>query len=176
MPFTPFHMGPALLAKSVSPRHFSLPVFALTQIGIDLEVLVGYFVIGNFSNHTVLHTMGGATLVAGLTLLLLRPVLQPLFRLWNRISGSEPCSLWHIKTPVPWSASVLSVLVGAWSHVVLDAMMHHGNMPFAPWTPINPLFDAMWLMLLVPICVITGAVGSGILLKRSGHRRRSNGG
>jgi hypothetical protein len=40
MPFTPLHIGPGIAVKSVMPRYFSIITFGLTQIMIDIEVLV----------------------------------------------------------------------------------------------------------------------------------------
>ena len=54
MPFTPFHMGFALVAKAAVSRYFSIPVFAFTQVIIDAEVLVGLALVGDLSNHAVL--------------------------------------------------------------------------------------------------------------------------
>ena len=70
MPFTPFHIEPALAAKAVLGRHFSTPVYGFTQVAIDSEVLVGYPLRGDLSFHKLLHTFAGAT---ALTLLLLGP-------------------------------------------------------------------------------------------------------
>ena len=39
MPFTPLHMGPGMFVKAAMPRHFSIIVFGLTQIVLDLEAL-----------------------------------------------------------------------------------------------------------------------------------------
>ena len=41
MPFTPFHMGPALALKAVTGRHFSVLVFGIAQVAMDVEPLVG---------------------------------------------------------------------------------------------------------------------------------------
>ena len=76
MPFTPFHMGFALVAKATVSRYFSIPVFALTQVIIDAEVLVGLAFVGDLSNHAVLHNFAAAALVALLAVLLRRPVIQ----------------------------------------------------------------------------------------------------
>ena len=170
MPFTPFHLGPALAVKSAVPRYFSLPIFWVTQVAIDLEVLAGYFIIGDLSNHAVLHTFGGATLVALSILLLSRPVFQPLFRLWNHLVGTKLGTIWHIGTPVPWSVSLLSALGGGWSHVLLDAMLYSNNTPFAPLSDANVFFASVWTLSVVPICVACGAIGGGVLLWK--HFRR----
>ncbi len=39
MPFTPYHLGPGLLLKSVLSHRFSLMVFACSQFLLDLEPL-----------------------------------------------------------------------------------------------------------------------------------------
>ncbi len=39
MPFTPLHMGPALVLKSVVGASFSLTVFGWSQIVMDIQPL-----------------------------------------------------------------------------------------------------------------------------------------
>ncbi len=41
MPFTPLHMGPALLLKAGVERRFSLFAFGCAQILMDIEPLLG---------------------------------------------------------------------------------------------------------------------------------------
>ena len=41
VPFTPFHMGPALALKAVSGQYFSVLVFGIAQVAMDIEPLVG---------------------------------------------------------------------------------------------------------------------------------------
>ena len=81
MPFTPFHMGPALAVKAVCGRHFSIPIFAFTQVAIDSEVLVGYSFRRDLSYHKVMHTIAGGTAAAIVALALLNPVIRPGARL-----------------------------------------------------------------------------------------------
>ncbi len=64
MPFTPFHFGPGLLAKSVLPRHYSWTAFVVSQVVIDCETLY-YLVQRAYPVHRTLHTFLGGTL-AGL--------------------------------------------------------------------------------------------------------------
>ena len=103
MPFTPFHIGPALVVKSIAHRHFGRPVFGVTQVGVDPAALAGHAVTGDLSNHAVPHTLGGATLVAGLVaglILLLRPAPDPPFRRWSLL-GARSGSVWHRGAPCP---------------------------------------------------------------------------
>ena len=176
MPFTPFHMGPALVVKSAFPRSFSLPIFGITQVAIDSEVLIGFLVRGDLSNHAVLHTLAGSSAVAMATLLLLVPVCHPLFRFWNRTVGAKPHTFWHVGTPVPWPAAILSALAGGWSHALLDALMHRYNTPFAPLSNVNWLYSSAWAPVIVPICIASAICGGFVLLRRSFQQRiRGNG-
>ena len=43
MPFTPLHMGPALLLKAGADRRFSLFAFGCAQVLMDIEPLLGLF-------------------------------------------------------------------------------------------------------------------------------------
>ena len=95
MPFTPFHMGPALVTKAVLGRRFSVPLYGLMQVAIDSEVLAGYPFHGDLAFHKIMHTFAGATAVAALTVLLLRPALGSGIRWWNRSANAEPGSIWH---------------------------------------------------------------------------------
>ena len=67
MPFTPFHMGPALVTKAVLGRHFSVPLYGFMQLAIDSEVLAGYAFRRDLAYHKILHTFAGATSVAAVT-------------------------------------------------------------------------------------------------------------
>ena len=58
-------MGPGMLVKAAVPRSFSIIVFGLTQIVIDLEVLQ-HMARNEYPFHTFWHTYLGATVIAGL--------------------------------------------------------------------------------------------------------------
>lgn len=63
MPFTPIHMGPGLLIKSVLQGSFSLMVFGWTQIVMDVQPLI-VMLSGEGHIHGFTHTYIGATLIA----------------------------------------------------------------------------------------------------------------
>lgn len=90
MPFTPFHMGPALTTKAALGRDFSIPIYGFTQVAIDSEVLAGSSFRGDLSFHKVMHTFAGATAVAALTVLLLGPASGGGIRWWNRSTKAAP--------------------------------------------------------------------------------------
>jgi hypothetical protein len=62
MPVTPLHMGPALAAKALCGRHFSLLVFGFSQVVIDLEPLIR-IQRDDAVLHGFTHTYLGATLL-----------------------------------------------------------------------------------------------------------------
>ena len=62
MPFTPFHMGPGLLIKSLLQSSFSLMVFGWAQIVMDIQPLIA-MTTGVGALHGFTHTYVGATLL-----------------------------------------------------------------------------------------------------------------
>ena len=176
MPFTPFHMGPALVVKSIAHRHFSRPVFGVTQVGVDPAALAGHAVTGDLSNHAVPHTLGGATLVAGLVagliLLLLRPAPDPPFRWWSRLLGARSGSVWRRGAPVPWRAARPSAPLGGWSHVLLDAAIHPELTPLAPFGNANPLHLPLAVARFLTVLrrPAAGLAGAAVLRLRSRRR------
>ena len=172
MPFTPFHMGPALAVKAVCGRHFSIPIFAFTQVAIDSEVLVGYSFRRDLSYHKVMHTIAGGTAAAILALALLNPVIRPGARLWNRLTGARAESIWYMEPRVSASAAIVSAFGGAWSHVLLDAPTHSHMEPMAPMARGNP-FDGVSHRRTIAWCIGLAAVGCGGMLVRSHLAKRS---
>ena len=84
MPITPIHLGPALAAKAIAPRHFSFLIFGITQVAIDSEAAF-HLLRGDWPIHRLFHTYLGATLVAVLTVAAGRPLLAWAIGLWNRL-------------------------------------------------------------------------------------------
>ena len=63
MPFTPIHMGPGILIKSLLQGSFSLMVFGWTQIVMDIQPLI-VLISGEGHLHGFTHTYIGAILIA----------------------------------------------------------------------------------------------------------------
>ncbi len=173
MPFTPFHMGPALAVKAVCGRHFSIPIFAFTQVAIDSEVLVGYSFRRDLSYHKVMHTIAGGTAAAILALALLNPVIRPGARLWNRLTGARAESIWYMEPRVSVLAAIVSASGGAWSHVLLDAPTHSHMEPMAPMARGNPFDGLVSHRRTIAWCIGLAAVGCGGMLVRSHLAKRS---
>lgn len=118
------------------------------------------------SYHEILHTLAGGTLAAGVALALLRPVIQPGARRWNRLAKAPPGSLAYMEPRILLPAAALSALAGGWSHVLLDAATHSNIAPFAPLAGGNPLFGLLTPFQAIALCLLLGAVGGGMLARR----------
>ena len=69
MPFTPFHFGPGMLIKGLIPKQFSLSVFALANIAMDVEPLY-HLLRGGTQLHGASHTLIGAACIGAGTALI----------------------------------------------------------------------------------------------------------
>jgi len=63
MPFTPIHMGPGILIKSLLQGSFSLMVFGWTQIVMDIQPLI-VLISGEGHLHGFTHSYVGVILIA----------------------------------------------------------------------------------------------------------------
>ena len=162
-------MGPALAIKAVSGRRFGLISFGVTQVLIDVETLI-HLLRGDAVAHEFLHTFLGATLMAA-------PAAVFGLGLARLLVERRPLGGWVANAvgrlgETSWAAAAIGALSGAWSHVVLDGMMHPDARPFAPWSGANPFLNAMTLGTLHQLCVVTGVLGGVVLLARLLRRAR----
>ena len=164
MPVTPFHFGPALLVKGLTPRWFSFTTFVASQVVIDVETLF-WLVRGQWPVHRVLHTFVGGALVGTAVAVAVNFLAR---RLARRKSGAN-ASLW---TEFRLGPALVGGLVGGLSHSLLDGIMHWDIQPFRPLTTENPLLGLLSLPYLHLLCVTTGLLGLVIVLARLPRRPR----
>lgn len=148
MPFTPLHMGPGLTVKAVLQKRFSLMVFGWSQIAIDLQPLV-VMLTGRGELHGFSHTLAGATLVG-----LLAGVTGKHLGEWGLRLVREPRHL-----PIPWGVSFGSALVGTYSHILIDSVMHSDVLPFYPFSSASPLHTLISIDALHVLCLVSAVVG-----------------
>jgi hypothetical protein len=164
VPITPFHFGPGAAVKALAPRHFSFAVFGFSQLLIDLEP-IGFFLVTGDPVHPYLHTYLGATLVF-LASWWGRPVCEWALRVWNsRLSPAQ--ARWLACEPtISNRAAVVGALVGAYSHVAIDSIMHADMRPFAPLSAARPWLYAVSVDMLHVLCIAAGVAGIAVLLLR----------
>lgn len=165
MPFTPFHMGPGILVKACMQGSFSLTVFGWSQIVMDIQPLL-VLLTGQGHLHGFSHTYIGATLLGAFSAL----SGKYLGELGLRFIGRPEF------VPIRWWVAFVSAFVGAYSHVVLDSIMHGDLEPFAPFTSHNALLGFVSVGALHWGCIGCGLLGAVVYFSvaRYGHQGKAH--
>lgn len=154
MPFTPFHLGPALLVGLLCYRWLDLPTLLAASIAVDVRATLVFFGLLGRPIHGPVHTLVGATAL-GLTIAVVWYSLRPHF--------TPVLAVFHLAQDRSWRAIAGAALVGAWSHVVLDGVLYADMNPLAPVTTLNPFFwpldTATPLAYVYGGCVVLGVLG-----------------
>lgn len=154
MPFTPLHLGIGTCFKAAQNQRFSWVIFAGAQVLMDVEPLLG--LIFNWDTlHLYTHNLLGALLIGGVAVLWGRPIGQ--FTL-KKLSYKN----WKIT----WRVAIYSALIGSFSHVLLDALMHADMYPFFPLSMKNPLLHLVDYTVIFWGCVLSLLIGAIILIIR----------
>jgi membrane-bound metal-dependent hydrolase YbcI (DUF457 family) len=158
VPITPFHFGPGALVAAASRSKVSFLAFAATNVLIDVESLYNMITVQP-RIHTFFHTYVGSTLAAAAVVLAFVPLR------WLALTlRASPILNWR---NLSVRAVVLGSLVGAWSHVLFDSVMHGDITPLAPFSDGNALYQVVSLGALHLFCIGTGIVGAMWYVLRS---------
>lgn len=157
MPVTHFHFGPGGLITLASRGRASFLAFCAANVAIDVESLVN-MLTGAPRIHTFLHTYIGATLAALLVTAAFVPARAVARALppWRLLAWRD----------LGLSAVLLGALLGAWSHVALDSIMHGDITPLAPFSDANALYRVLSLWWLHLLCAVAGALALLVWLMR----------
>ena len=162
-----------MAVKAAMPRHFSIVVFGLTQIALDLEVL-RHMARHEYPFHTFWHTYLGATIVAVALAAVGKPASQWIKAIWNRIAAKCRDADLTVSTPTTWTAAFTGASIGAYSHILLDSLFHPDITPMQPWSPINPLRGVVAPHAVEIVCVFMGIIGLVWFFGREQIRRKAN--
>lgn len=99
----------------------------------DLEVL-WYLVQGTPPLHRFWHTCLGATVVAAVLAVAGKPASQVTKSVWNGIARQGFDVDLTVSVGTSWPASVSGAVVGAYSHILLDSLVHADMEPWQPWS------------------------------------------
>jgi len=164
MPFTPFHLGPALLIGFILLRYLDLPTFFVASVLVDLEPLAVLVFGLPGPLHGFFHSFLGASVAAVLLAVVMsrvRGFLEPVY-VFLRLEGD--------RRPRRF---LVAALLGTWSHVLLDSPLYWDIRPFYPLRS-NPLFGVdLYLGLGVyRFCFLSGVVGVALFVARYLWARR----
>lgn len=131
MPLTPFHY-PAGYILSKTSRRLSLPGLLVGSVIPDIEVPLMWIFFPGVYDHLVLHSLIGVLTVGTLlAVLVTRIFYPPIISFFFRLNYQEVKQACRI-TPM----LVLSCMLGALFHVIVDIPMHPYNPVLWPW--VNP--------------------------------------
>ena len=162
MPVTAFHFGPGAALHAIAPKHVSFIAFCTANVVIDLES--GYNLLTQqYPVHAFMHTYVGATLAAVVTVL----VIAGLLAVSRRV---------RLPNVFEWQALSLTQVVigaaaGAYSHIVLDSIMHGDMTPLAPFTRTNDLLALVSIEALHWFCAAVGLLAVAVIAFRLARTR-----
>jgi hypothetical protein len=154
MPVTPFHFGPGAALYAIAPKRVSFLAFCSANVLIDFESLYN-LVTHQYPVHRFLHTYIGATLAAIAIVLLFRGArrVAPRMRLPDLFRWQE----------LTLAQVVVGAALGAWSHVLLDSIMHPDMAPLAPFSHANTALGVVSLSVLHWFCVASAVIALLVL-------------
>jgi membrane-bound metal-dependent hydrolase YbcI (DUF457 family) len=168
MPFTPFHLGPALVLGLPLRKWLHVPTFIVANVILDVEPFLVLLYGFNYPLHGYLHTFL-LSFVAGVLLgyaaFILERFVQPIYKVLLLESSSS----------LNLKSFLLSGALGAGLHVLLDSPLYADIQPFYPLTT-NPLHNPAVSTEVYNLCVgmgIFGIIWYSSLLIFSAHKKLS---
>jgi hypothetical protein len=165
MPFTPYHLGPALAIGLPLQKYLHAPTFIIANVILDIEPLLVLLFRLNYPLHGYSHTLLFALavgLLLGYIMFKLEKPMQPFYRQIKLETNNS------LKLKSFLFAGVLGTLL----HVLFDAFLYTDIKPFFP-SPLNPLLFFFSSSQVYLICVILGIIGVSyyVLLFAYGKRK-----
>ena len=150
MPFTPYHLGPALLFGVLLFRWFDFPTFLAANVVVDIRAALVYLGYLDGTLHGPLHTFAIGSVLA-LVLSAVVYVIKPMF---NRVFA--PLELAQERR---WRAVVAAAMVGVSLHICLDSMLYTDIRPLFP-LEYNPLFGVLGSVAVYGLCLLAFVLGT----------------
>jgi hypothetical protein len=151
LPFTPFHLGPALSLGLPLRKYVHVPTFLVANVMVDVEPFLVLVLGLRYPLHGYLHSFLLAFvvgLVLGYTMFLLERVFHPIYK----ILLLEPSDMVKLKSYMVAGVS------GTLLHVLLDSPLYSDIHPFFPLT-VNLLYNPTLSAMIYGFCGLMGIVG-----------------
>jgi len=151
MPFTPYHLGPALGFGLPLRKYLHAPTFIVANVIVDVEPFLVVFLGLEYPLHGYLHTFTLAFLLGlalGYAMFLFERVLRPLYKTFLLESSSN----------LNLKSFLVAGVSGTVLHVLLDSPLYAEIRPFYPVT-MNPLYNPALSLEVYSFCVWMGILG-----------------
>jgi membrane-bound metal-dependent hydrolase YbcI (DUF457 family) len=142
MPLTPFHIGPHSFVSLSWHRWLDVPIFVGVSVAIDIEPLLVTTFNLNYPLHGYFHTL----LIGSLVGLSMAAVMYPLRHLAGKVMN-----LFRLPYAPTLFKMLVSGVLGAWLHILLDAPLYADIRPFYPWQA-NPLYKCISMPAVYWLC------------------------
>jgi membrane-bound metal-dependent hydrolase YbcI (DUF457 family) len=154
VPFTPFHLGPALLFGLALFAIFDLPTLLVASVIPDLEPFcVIYFHVSDYPLHGFFHSYLGSSILG-----VLAPfIVYPLRSLLNMLMVA-----FRIPQKSSFKRILFTSFAGVYFHVFLDSFLYEEMVPFYPFQGnpfINILSSYDSYRVVYGFCSITAILG-----------------
>ena len=107
-----------------------------------------------------MHSYLGSTLIVIPIVFIIGPTLRRwMIKEFGRFKTREK----HSNRDLSFFAKLISIVLGAYSHIILDSIMHSDIRPFQPFSDVNGLFQIISYNQLISFCLISGGVGLFLL-------------
>jgi membrane-bound metal-dependent hydrolase YbcI (DUF457 family) len=153
MPFTPFHLGPALLIGVLTWKYLDFPTLILGSLIVDIRTALVFFNIIDGSLHGILHTFAGGTLLAFMLVGAITPFREYFALLMNELSFPQQ----------PDDSTIVgAAFISIYLHILLDAILYSDMQPFMPLNQ-NPLLGAVSTDFMYAFCGFTAVIALGLI-------------
>ena len=138
-------------------------IFGWCQILMDIQPLL-VMITGVGHLHGFSHTFMGSTGIAVIAVITGVPLSN--WFIFSKTFGfrEEDKKLSGIDSKIGWLVATVSSLIGSYSHVVLDAIMHSDVQPYYPVNLKNPYLYFISIEALHAFCIYSGIAGLCIFM------------
>ncbi|MHA1609708.1 MAG: metal-dependent hydrolase [Candidatus Njordarchaeales archaeon] len=133
MPFTPFHLGPALLIALVLLPYIDIVAICLGAIIPDIEPAYYLLFTDKGPYHGFFHSFVGATILGVISAIVLYPLRKQYLWIIRKFGLEQSTNMKKITA---------SAFIGTYSHIILDMFLYPEMKPFYP-IQINPFLYAL---------------------------------
>ena len=149
MPFTPFHLGPALVIGLLLFSLFDLPTLLVSSVIVDIEPFLVLLFKLDYPTHGFFHSHLGGTIMAVAVALTMFAVRKGIQRIMSTFKLQQKSSFTKIS---------FTSLFGVYSHIFLDSPLYQEIKPFYP-LDFNPMYRTISASSIYLFCILSFLAG-----------------
>jgi len=145
MPFTPFHLGPALIFSLLLFRYLNFPAFLVGNVIVDIEPFLVLFLGLRYPLHGFFHSYLGGTIMGiatGVGIYFMRNWL-------NKVLAK-----FKVQQESSFAKILYTSLFGVYFHIFLDSFLYGEMKPFFPLTD-NPFLNIVGSGVVYEFCRVS---------------------